>query len=465
MLFNSAAFAVFLPAMLGVYWALRGSARRGALLLGSYFFYAWWDWRFTGLLLLSTIVDYCCGRAMERQPAPSVRKRWLCLSIVTNLGVLATFKYFNFFRDSFAALLTGVGLHFDLPALNVLLPMGISFYTFQTMSYTIDIYRGAKAERSLLSFAIFVACFPQLVAGPIMRAGVFLPQLKTDRRFERVDVSAGVYRIFRGLFKKMVIADTLALYVDAVFAEPAGYTGLSAWIALYAYAFQIYMDFSGYTDVAIGVGRLLGLKLTENFDRPYLAASPSEFWRRWHITLSTWLRDYLYIPLGGSRFGRLCTLRNLFITMALGGLWHGAAWTFVAWGVYHACLLTGERLLLRDRARVPPETQALPYRLLSVLAMFHLSCLGWLLFRAPDWGTVQTMFVNLFDFSAGDVRGLRCALIVLACALAHVLPAMNTLVERFARLPALGQGAFAAMCMWALLLLGPGAKPFIYFRF
>ncbi len=471
MLFNSAAFAVFLPCMLGVYWTLHGAPRRWALLGGSYLFYSWWDWRFTSLLLISTLVDYTCARAMERRTEVAERRRFLWVSVVTNLGILATFKYFDFFRDSAATMLGMFGLQPDLPGLNVILPMGISFYTFQTMSYSIDVYRGAPAEKSLRDFAIFVACFPQLVAGPIMRASKFLPQIKTEHRFADTDMAAGVYRLFRGLFKKMVIADTLGLYVDAVYADPLGYTGLSAWIALYAYAFQIYMDFSGYTDVALGVGRMFGLRLMENFDRPYLADSPRDFWRRWHISLSTWLRDYLYIPLGGSRGGSLRTVRNMFITMALGGLWHGAAWTFVAWGVYHGLLLGAQRawdgLAHRiGRGILPtiPRDMNVAARAVKVVAMFHLTCFGWLLFRAPDWGAVGVMLGGLVDFS-GEVRGLRFGLIVAVCAFAHAWPGFDALPKRFIRLPAYARGALAAVCLWACILLTPETNPFIYFQF
>ncbi len=464
MLFNSIAFACFLPLMLALYWSLRGSPRRWALLLGSYFFYSWWDWRFTSLLLISTFVDYSCGRALERRVGRTGRKRFLIISICTNLGILATFKYFNFFRDSAAALFGILGMGADLPTLDLILPLGISFYTFQTMSYTIDVYRGAAAERSLRDFAIFVACFPQLVAGPIMRARVFLPQLKAEQRFADADMAAGVYRLFRGLFKKMVVADTLAIYVDAVFAAPQGYTGVSAWIALYAYAFQIYMDFSGYTDIALGVGRMLGLRLMENFDRPYLADSPRDFWRRWHISLSSWLRDYLYIPLGGSRHGRWRTLRNLFITMTLGGLWHGAAWTFVAWGMFHGALLAAERVGSEVLRRVTGRAGLSVPRILKVLLMFHLVCLGWLLFRAPSWDVVEVMWGNLFDFS-GNVQGLRFGLLVLVCAVAHVLPAPGAFPKRFVQCPPLARGALAALCLWAAILLTPQARPFIYFQF
>ncbi len=343
--------------------------------------------------------------------------------------------------------------------------MGISFYTFQTISYTFDVYRGEKHEPSLLNFAVFVSCFPQLVAGPILRAGEFLPQIAADRQSADADIAGGVFRICRGLFKKMIVADALALYVDAVFAAPQGYAGLSAWIALYAYAFQIYMDFSGYTDVAIGCALLLGMRFPENFNLPYRARSPSEFWHRWHITLSTWLRDYLYIPLGGSRGGLSRTARNLLITMGLGGLWHGAAWTFVAWGLYHGVLLAGERLLGRRGVRAGDTARWSPGGVVAALAMFHLTCLGWLLFRSPDWATAGAVARSLFDFSTGEVHGLRCGAMVALCAVAHAWPAMRNLGEWFARVPAVGQGVLAALCTWALLLLSPSAKAFIYFQF
>jgi alginate O-acetyltransferase complex protein AlgI len=465
MLFNSAAFALFLPVMLATYWSLRGSGRRWSLLIGSYFFYAWWDWRFCSLLALSTLVDYGCARAIERADVRSRKKSLLLLSIGTNLGVLATFKYFNFFSDGAATLLSTFGITGDLPTLNVILPMGISFYTFQTMSYTIDVYRGAKAERNLLNFAVFVSCFPQLVAGPIVRSKTLLPQLREQKTFATTDFSTGVFRLFRGLFKKMVIADTLALYVDVVFADPAGYTGISAWIALYAYAFQIYMDFSGYTDCAIGIGHMLGLRFPENFNSPYLASSPSDFWKRWHITLSTWLRDYLYIPLGGSKLGRWFTVRNLFITMALGGLWHGAAWTFVAWGIYHAALLIGEHIIGKRSSTERDRARSLPERIVRVGLMFHATCLGWLLFRAQDWGTVTSMLSSLTDFTPAPVHGKRIALIVLACAAVHCHPIFKDLGRRFGQLPSAAQGALAGACCWLLFIISPSEQAFIYFQF
>lgn len=465
MLFNSLAFGLFLPVMLAVYWSLRGRLRQYALLVASYVFYGWYDWRLLSLLWLVTATSFAAGRAIERAVTPGARRGPLIGNVVVCLGTLASFKYLGFFRESLAGVASLLGWTCRLPALDVILPIGISFYTFQALSYTIDVYRGARAERDPSRFALYLACFPQLVAGPIMRADKFLPQLARDTHLTRGDVSTGIYRMFSGLFKKMVVADSLALYVNIVFASPHEFAGVSAWIALYAYAFQIYMDFSGYCDVAVGAGRLLGLHFDENFDRPYLARSPSDFWRRWHITLSTWLRDYLYIPLGGSRRGTLITARNVMITMALGGLWHGASWTFVAWGVYHGLLLAFAHLIGWGRRTGAKEDTPAATRVVQTVAMFHLTCVGWPLFRAANWKTVAVLGGNLLDFTGSPVHGRRIAVVVAACAAVHLLPLWRELHDRFARLPALGQGAAAGVCLWTLFLCGQRAQSFIYFRF
>jgi len=464
MLFNSGAFAIFLPLVFVVYWSLRGDARRWWLLAASYFFYGWWDWRFTGLLAVHTLIDFGCALGIDRRRESPGAKRFLLLSIVTNLSVLGIFKYLNFFRNSFVGACAAFGWHVDAPTLHIILPLGVSFYTFQTMSYTIDVYRGMRPERNVRDFALSISCFAHLVAGPIVRARDLMPQFKVEHRFADIDLSGAVYRLFRGLFKKMVVADLLALYVDKVFAEPSGYRGASAWIALYAYAFQIYMDFSGYTDVALACANLFGFRFAENFDRPYLATSPSDFWRRWHMSLSTWLRDYLYIPLGGSRGTHRQTIRNLLITMALGGLWHGASWTFVAWGLYHGILLSGQRLFGSRPTRFFSDV-SFPTRLLKTVAMFHLSCLGWLLFRASDWSNAWEMLRGLFDFSASELHGKRVLIVIALCAVAHIPWRTSSVRDWFRRAPAWGQGALAAMCTWSLLLLSPAARPFIYFQF
>lgn len=465
MLFNSFAFAIFLPIMLLAYWSTSGRTRRLVMLAGSYFFYSWWDWRFTSLLILSTVVDFYCGLAMQRSETDSRKKRLLCISVITNLGILMTFKYFDFFIGSMQSMMSSFGMNASLPVLNVVLPMGISFYTFQTLSYSIDVYRGYKAEKSLLNFAIFVACFPQLVAGPIMRAKDLLPQIVKQNRLADTDFAMGCYRIFVGLFKKMVIAEALSLYVDQVFSTPEIYTGFSIWIAIYAYAFQIYMDFSAYSDIAIGVGLMFGLKLMENFNHPYLADSPRDFWRRWHISLSTWLRDYLYIPLGGSKCGKWKIGRNLMITMALGGLWHGAAWTFVAWGIFHGVLLTLQRLYDNLCKRIHWLGEISLPKPIKVIGMFHLVCIGWLMFRAPSWDVVTTMFSNMMDFSNSPIHGKRVAMIIALCALAHIAKSVTKIPQYYVTLPSFVRGAVAGLAIWIVIVFSPNVKPFIYFQF
>ncbi|HKX46709.1 MAG TPA: MBOAT family O-acyltransferase, partial [Planctomycetota bacterium] len=381
--FDSPEFLVFLPAVVLAYALLAGRLRsRHALLLAaSYLFYMSWSWRYAGLIAFSTLLDYAIALRLGREERTRSRHLLLLASLVVNLGLLGLFKYFNFFADSADGLVHWLGLDWELPHHQLLLPVGISFYTFQTLSYTIDVYwRRLEPERDLVRFALFVSFFPQLVAGPIVRAADFLPQLRADRDATAERVRWGLARIFRGLAKKVLVADLLAsLAVDRVFAEPEAFGSLGLALALYAYAFQIYADFSGYSDIAIGAAALLGFRIPENFDRPYRARNVREFWTRWHISLSTWLRDYLYIPLGGNRGDKLRTARNLLLTMGLGGLWHGAAWNFVLWGVYHGVLLVLARGIARGGA---PASAARVWFERAVC--FHLVLFGWLLFRTTD---------------------------------------------------------------------------------
>jgi alginate O-acetyltransferase complex protein AlgI len=358
--FNSFAFAVFLPTVLLLYWALPKRGQNLLLLGASYFFYGYWDWRFLSLLAISTVVDYTAALRIEREhgglDSTSRRRKkvWLLASLCTNLGLLGFFKYFNFFADSFAELLASLGLTVNPMYLSVVLPVGISFYTFQTMSYTIDVYRGRMpATRRFFDFALYVSFFPQLVAGPIERAAVLLPQILNHRCFSRVQFLDGTHLIFWGLFKKVFVADNLAPVADRIFAA-GSCSAAETLLAAYAFAFQIYCDFSGYSDIARGCAKCMGFELMLNFDHPYVAENPREFWQRWHISLSTWLRDYLYIPLGGNRGGNLLMYRNLALTMLLGGLWHGAAWTFVIWGAYQGVLLIGHRIIETIRKPSPP---------------------------------------------------------------------------------------------------------------
>jgi D-alanyl-lipoteichoic acid acyltransferase DltB (MBOAT superfamily) len=394
MLFHTITFWLFFALVTGLYFRLPHRGQNRLLLVASYVFYGWWDWRFLSLIAVSTLVDFVVGLRIAASRRPAVRRAWLCASISTNLGLLGVFKYYNFFAGELAELLAWIGLPTSLHSLNILLPVGISFYTFQTLSYTIDVYRGqTQPTRRLLDFGLFVSFFPQLVAGPIERSGRLLPQILQPRQVRADDFRAGLHDVLAGLYRKVVIADNMALIADTVFAQPArDLSGAEALIGVYAFAFQIYGDFSGYSLIAKGVARWLGFRLMDNFNAPYLATSPSDFWRRWHISLSSWLRDYLYIPLGGSRGSPAGTHRNLLVTMLLGGLWHGANWTFVAWGAVHGVLLCAYKAMA-GRLRLPRVrfvTTAL-----AVLVMFHLVCLTWLLFRAESLAQATEMAARM----------------------------------------------------------------------
>lgn len=465
--FHSFAFLIFLPIFMALYWSTAGRLRLWVMLVSSLVFYAWWDWRFVSLLLFSSFVDYSIGIVLENEADPRRRKTLIVMSIVVNLGVLGFFKYFNFFTASAAEMATALGFRVSWHALHIVLPVGISFYVFKTMSYTIDVYRRTeKAERDLLKFTTFVVFFPELVAGPIVRASRMLPQLQHDHAFDRQRALSGLALVMSGYVRKIVIADTLAPLVDVRFAHPEAHSALSLLIGVYFYAFQIYCDFSGYSSIAIGLARIFGFDFGINFDRPYFSASFSEFWSRWHISLSTWLRDYLYVPLGGNRGGSLRTARNLMLTMLLGGLWHGASWTFVAWGALHGLYLMLQRLLapLQRRIRVP--------RPLLVLTVFHLTCLGWVFFRAQTFGQAWTILRRIgamedLSFAAVDnkllvLKGMLLVGVLLGFEAASFLRRPR---ETAAPSPAY-RLAFTAACFWALLLFGTfSGNSFIYFQF
>ena len=469
MIFTEARFVVFFALVLAVHWSLRGlRARKLWLLLCSYAFYAAWDWRFLGLIVGSTLLDYVVGCRLETSDEPRARRRWLQLSLAANLGVLGVFKYLDFFLDSGVALLAWLGLPVSHESLGLVLPVGISFFTFQTMSYSIDVYRGQlRATRDLPDLALFVGFFPQLVAGPIVRARDFLPQLVSPRRFGRVDVRAALMLFLVGFFKKAVVSDGVAGVVDAWFVDPSAYDVLSAWSAVPLYAVQIYCDFSGYSDMAIATAALLGYELCENFAAPYLAGDIADFWRRWHISLSSWLRDYLYIPLGGSRGTALFTARNLMLTMLLGGLWHGAAWRFVIWGGMHGAALVLHRAWSRRRAGGRQPVSAVG-RLLGTALTLSWVCLAWIFFRAPDLHSalVGCRAFVLFDAQGSAVLGDRLLLVVGGLTLLHVLARRASVVGWWRRPPgwvfAGGYGVAAALL---LSLLHPHAAPFIYFQF
>lgn len=401
MLFNSVIFVLFFAFTYALYLILNHRMQNLFLLVMSYVFYTWWDWRFAGLILASTLIDYAAGLFIEHASTSAKKKMFLFISVCSNLGILFFFKYFNFFAESFTELFNIIGFSPDPVTLRIILPVGISFYTFQSMSYTIDLYRGSlKPTRNFINFALYVSFFPQLVAGPIERASHLLPQVEGKRSIRYEDIREGCWLILLGYFKKVVVADNLAVMADAVFNNPDSYSGLATLLGIYAFAFQIYGDFSGYSDIARGISKLMGFDLMLNFRMPYFAQTPQEFWRRWHISLSTWLRDYLYVPLGGNRYGTFGTYRNLFLTMLLGGLWHGAAWNFVFWGAYQGAILIVHRLLAPRNP--PPETNRV-LKLLKIVFMFHVVCLGWILFRINTIGDFPVILTQLFQPAIGHL--------------------------------------------------------------
>ena len=476
MLFNSLEFLVFLSVVLSIYYLLPHRGQNAFLVLASCFFYASWDWRFLFPLLFSTTTDYFCAAridALIKRDAPvQARKKYLYLSLITNLGLLGFFKYFNFFVDSFHDLFLGLGIDVPMPALRVILPIGISFYTFQALSYTIDVYQGKlHATRSFWDFFLAVLFFPHLVAGPIQRASNLIAQVVKPRKTTLAQVQDGLHLIIWGYFKKVYIADGLAPIVNQVFSAPSA-TGGETMVAVLAFAFQIYCDFSGYTDIARGVAKLMGFEFMLNFNLPYFATNPTDFWQRWHISLSSWLRDYLYISLGGNRGGYIKTYRNLMVTMVLGGLWHGAAWNFVLWGFYHGGLLIGHRLAtpaLRNIATLTEGALRLPWLVFRIAAMFVLTCYGWLLFRATSLQQITDMTIVLVSpFDQIPVDSMNKVLVLVAPLLVVQLIQYNYHKLEFMRqiwlTPTMGTIVYSLMA-YGILFLGASPQAFVYFQF
>jgi len=469
--FNSLQYAVFLPLVLVVYWVLRRRAQNVLLLAASYLFYGSFNWRFLGLLMLSTATDYTVGRLLEVTSDKRRRKLIFVVSLAVNLGILGFFKYFNFFATDGARVIGALGIHLSPPVLRVLLPVGISFYTFHGISYTFDVYRKEiEPTHSLLDFAVFVAFFPQLVAGPIGRAHLQLPQFAQERtRPDWPTVRRSVLLILIGLFKKIAIADMLAPYVNMAFASPDSTSSVGLVVAVWAFAFQIYGDFSGYSDIARGSASLLGIRLPENFNQPYLSRSVTEFWRRWHISLSSWLRDYLYVPLGGNRAGGVATYRNLFLTMLIGGLWHGAAMTFVVWGALHGLYLAAER----RGTKAVEEDHRRPWSprrdLLRTCVTFQLVCLAWVFFRARSLGEALHYLSRIGRLQGGTTG--RSSVVMLAFA--AVAMTFLDYVQHRARdhTPMLGWrpgvrgAAYGLMIVPIIVFSGGTPVPFIYFAF
>ena len=472
MLFNTLDFWLFFVIVYGVYRLLGTRAQNLWLLLASYVFYSFWDYRFVFLLVLSTSVDWLLARRISRESTRSGAKKWVAMSVTVNLLFLGAFKYFNFFVGSFGALLEALGLNPHLPVIEILLPVGISFYTFQSMSYIVDVYRGdVEPSPSFIDFALFVAFFPHMVAGPIMKAKVLLPQMERPRIVAANDVTEGFHLAMVGLFKKVVIGDNLDSVVELVFTRQLGFGAGALHLGALAFAFEIYADFSGYSDIARGIARMMGFTLMENFETPYFATSITDFWHRWHISLSTWLREYLYIPLGGNRGTTIETYRNLMITMVLGGLWHGAAAHYVWWGAYQGGLLAlerGIRGVRRTKARPGRATGAI--RMIQGLATFHLVCLGWILFRATPGlplGSMALRFVSPAGWLAMPWEHLWPVLLTIAPLL--ILDVARRGSGRDLAILALPwpvRGGLYATLAYVFILCGSfQSNAFIYFRF
>ncbi|NUP99139.1 MAG: MBOAT family protein [Armatimonadetes bacterium] len=453
-------------------------AQNRVLLLASYVFYGWWDWRFLALLAMQTAVDFYAAQAMSRAVDERHRKRWLWVSLGFNLAMLCFFKYFNFFADSATYLLNLMGFQSDPLLLRVVLPAGISFYTFQTMSYTIEVYKGEmEATDDLWDFAAFVAFFPHLVAGPIMRANVLLPQIQEPRSATPEQIDAGVFLILWGYFKKCVVADNVATIANAVFNQPTQHAGADLLLGALAFTVQIYADFSAYSDIARGISKLMGFELVINFRLPYFARTPSDFWQRWHISLSTWLRDYLYIPLGGNRGTTAATLRNLMVTMLLGGLWHGASWHFVAWGGYHGLLLILYRPF--ERFGSSPELDGGPRSggrrawaavvgALQVAVMFGFTVVGWILFRAQSVQEAWYILAHLsLERSASTMSwAFTLAKVSWPLVLMQFYQGATADLLRAAKWNPWWRGLFYAFLItWMLIYTPRAVSEFIYFQF
>jgi len=469
-LFPTIRFAVFFALLFPVSWVLVPSSQRWKwfMLGASWFFYGAWDWRFVALIALSTGGNQAFALLVHRVPPGSVRTWIVRWAVVANLAVLGYFKYTGFISESGTSVLRAFGFDVNPPDVRIILPIGISFVTFQALSYVIDVGRGNLAPVGLLDFAVYLAFFPHVVAGPIVRASEFLPQLRKRPDPRRVDVGPAFWLIGAGLFKKVVVASFLAdRIVDPLFASPAQHGGFEALVGIYAYAIQIFADFSGYTDMAIGLAALLGFRFPQNFNSPYTATSVQDFWRRWHMTLSRWLRDYVYIPLGGSRKGRWRTYLNIMLTMLLGGLWHGAAWTFVVWGGLHG----GWQMLERawtNRSGAPKHRKPGPMMSwVGRLVTFHVVCLGWVFFRADSFRTAGLVLSRLSKTSLTPLNTVVPVVVALMLAAQFV---STDLVDRargwLAQVHPAALGLGLATAVVVVDVLGPeGVAPFIYFQF
>jgi len=478
MFFNSLAFAVFLPIVFFLYWFVFNktkSSQNALLIIASYYFYSCWDWRFLFLLVFSTFLDYYTGIRIEKSSDEKGRKFWFWLSVGINLGFLGVFKYYNFFASSFAELVTGVGFKASPFLLDVVLPVGISFYTFHGLSYVIDIYyKRIKAEYNFVDYSLFVSYFPLLVAGPIERATHLLPQIKIKRDFDYNKMIDGLRQILWGLFKKMVIADNCARYVNIMFADTEQQSGSSLALGAVLFAFQIYGDFSGYSDIALGVSRLLGIELLKNFNFPYFSRDIAEFWRRWHISLTSWFRDYLYIPLGGSKGGTWMKIRNTCIIFVVSGFWHGANWTFVIWGLLNAFYFLPLLIIKKNRKNIEivAKGKILPtFRdLISIILTFSLTTFAWIFFRADRVehaiGYIKRIFTKSLFTIPQQIPTFEIVFLLIFLVLEWLGRESNYGLEKIGlKQPVVFRWMLYYSLIFMILYMGGSEQKFIYFQF
>jgi len=475
MLFNSLTFLIFLPTVFVLYWFVfkRSLKSRNILLLvASYVFYGWWDYRFLSLIFASTLVDYLVALSLEKEKRKQSRKLLLSISLAFNLGLLGIFKYCNFFIESWVDAWAWAGITMQVSTLSIILPVGISFYTFQTLSYTIDVYRKQlKPTSNFIQFATYVSFFPQLVAGPIERATHLLPQFKVLHEFDYGLAKSGISLIVWGLFKKMVVADNAAYFVNQIFSSPSSYSAGELWVGAVLFGFQIYGDFSGYSDIAIGVARLFGFQLMTNFKFPYFSREIAEFWRRWHISLSTWFRDYVYIPLGGSRGNKVQQVRNVFIVFLVSGFWHGANWTFIIWGGIHACLFLPLLLLNRNRHHLTVHTLKFQH-LFSIGLTFLMVTIAWIFFRADTLMIALNYISNMFNGNFSSLPlFLKSSKMLLLTAIVVFSIIVMLLFEyrafRKNKVEVMLSPLYTVFILLLILFLGVFKNPadFIYFQF
>ncbi|MCA9407393.1 MAG: MBOAT family protein [Candidatus Omnitrophica bacterium] len=481
MLFNSVQFFIFFPIVVGIYFLTPYRGRWIWLLASSYYFYMCWKPEYILLIILSTLIDYYAALQMGKTSNKQQRKKFLILSLISNLGILFAFKYFNFFNDSLSAVFNSFNIFYNVPTFKVLLPVGISFYTFQTLSYSIDVYRGHKEpEKHLGIFALYVAFFPQLVAGPIERSTRLLPQFYQKYDFDYHRVCDGLKLMGWGLFKKVVIADRLAIYVNSVYNNAHDFTGIPLILATYFFAFQIYCDFSGYSDIAIGASRVMGFDLMKNFDRPYFSKSVAEFWKRWHISLSTWFRDYLYIPLGGNRVSQHRWLINIMIVFLISGLWHGAKWTFFIWGALHGFYLLFSIWSKELRAKIHTQFHLDQFpklsQILSVIITFHLVLFAWIFFRANSLSDAAYIITHLFSNIQWKLTGAATGLskidavvavwAIIVLEIVHLVQSKRNIYQLIKKQPSWLQWGVYYSLIFSILFFGVHShNQFIYFQF